>query len=99
MPAPRGGQLAADVRATLADFAARNPGRLVEVRVPPWAAVQVGVAGVSSAHRRGTPPHVVEMDAETWLALVRGTLTWTEAVASARVRASGVHADLAPLFG
>ncbi|WP_232548506.1 sterol carrier family protein [Propioniciclava soli] len=90
---------AAAVRTSLKAFAAAHPGRLVEVRVPPWGAVQVGVPGAASVHRRGTPPNVVETDAATWLALVGGSLTWADAVAAHRVRASGIHADLGPLLG
>ncbi len=77
----------------LAVLSERAPGRSVEVRVPPYAAVQV-VEGIR--HTRGTPPAVVEMDAETWLALATGGLTWAEAEASGRVRASGERADLTP---
>lgn len=69
----------------------KAPGRSVEVRVPPYAAVQV-VPGVR--HTRGTPPAVVECDARTWLALAIGELTWTEAVESGRISASGERADL-----
>ena len=86
-----------DVRALTKHFLAvlgeRAPGRSVEVRVPPYAAVQV-VEGVR--HTRGTPPAVVEMDADTWLALADGVLTWAEAEATGRVRASGERADLTP---
>jgi len=71
----------------------RAPGRSVEVRVPPYAAVQC-VEGVR--HTRGTPPAVVETDAETWIALATGRLTWTEAVAEHRVTASGERTDLTP---
>ena len=60
----------------LAVLAARAPGRSVEVRVPPYAAAQV-VDGVR--HTRGTPPAVVELDADTWIALATGDLTWDEA--------------------
>ncbi len=67
------------------------PGRSVEVRVPPYAAVQV-VPGVR--HTRGTPPAVVETDAETWVALATGDLTWAEAEEQGRLRASGERADL-----
>jgi hypothetical protein len=77
----------------LALLEARAPGKSVEVRVPPYAAVQV-VEGVR--HTRGTPPAVVEMDAETWIALATGTLDWPTAADSARVRASGERADLSP---
>jgi Bacterial SCP ortholog len=69
----------------------RVPGRAVEVRVPPYAAVQC-VAG--PRHTRGTPPNVVEMDAVTWVRLAAGRLAWAQAVAEGRVRASGPRADL-----
>lgn len=71
----------------------KAPGHSVEVRVPPYAAVQV-IPGVK--HTRGTPPAVVETDAATWVALARGELTWAEAEASGKVLASGERADLAP---
>ncbi len=74
-------------------LAERAPGRSVEVRVPPWGAVQA-VAG--PRHTRGTPPAVVEMSPETWVALAVGTLTWADAVAAHRVTASGERADLTP---
>ena len=77
----------------LALLEAIAPGRSVEVRVPPYAAVQV-IEGVR--HTRGTPPAVIETDAATWLALATGELGWTEAVDSGRVRASGERTDLAP---
>ena len=71
----------------------RAPGHSVEVRVPPYAAVQV-IPGVR--HTRGTPPAVIETDAATWIALATGELAWADAEASARVRASGERADLSP---
>ncbi len=77
----------------LALLETRAPGRSVEVRVPPYAAVQV-VPGVR--HTRGTPPAVVELDAETWVALATGALTWPDAEAAGRLRASGERADLSP---
>lgn len=82
------------VRATLRRLELQHPGRLVEVRVPPFAAVQIGRPGVTSVHRRGTPPNVVETDAQTWLLMVVGELTWAEALGQARVSASGAHAQL-----
>lgn len=69
----------------------RAPGRSVEVRVPPYAAVQC-VEGVR--HTRGTPPAVIETDAVTWIALATGSMTWADAVEEARVRASGERTDL-----
>ena len=80
------------VRFTLEELAEVAPGRSVEVRVPPDGAVQ---AVEGPRHTRGTPPNVVEMDPPTWLLLATGSLTWAEAVASGRVRASGERADLA----
>ena len=77
----------------LAVLEARAPGNSVEVRVPPYAAVQV-IPGVR--HTRGTPPAVVETDAETWIALATGDVSWAEAEASGAARASGERADLSP---
>lgn len=77
-------------------LAAARPGRTVEVRIPPYAAVQVG-HGQGPTHTRGTPPSVVETDAMTFLRLATGDLRWTEAVATS-VRISGVHADLSDVF-
>ncbi len=85
----------ADTRALVKHYLAvleeRAPGRSVEVRVPPYAAVQV-VPGVR--HTRGTPPAVVETDAETWLAVATGRTSWADAVESGKVRASGERTDL-----
>jgi putative sterol carrier protein len=80
-----------EVKRSLAALQERAPGRAVEVRVPPYAAVQVIGGGT---HTRGTPRAVVETDGETWIALATGELSWAEAVASGRVRASGERADL-----
>lgn len=81
------------VRWLLEELARRSPGHSVEVRVPPYAAVQA-VAG--PVHRRGTPSAVVEMDATTWLGLATGELTWDDAQSTGRIRASGERADLSP---
>ncbi|MDQ4085285.1 MAG: sterol carrier family protein [Actinomycetota bacterium] len=79
----------------LALLAARHPGRSVEVRVPPLAAVQC-IGG--SRHTRGTPPAVVETDALTWVRLARGEVTWADAVGAGKVSASGERSDLAALL-
>lgn len=79
------------MRWTLQRLADDVPGNSVEVRVPPFAAVQ---AVPGPRHTRGTPPNVVETDATTWLALATGELRWDDAVAQARVSASGSRADL-----
>ena len=89
--ASRDGDTRAVVKHYLALLQQQAPGNSVEVRVPPYAAVQV-IAGVR--HTRGTPPAVVETDAETWLALARGEMGWVEAAEQARVRASGERTDL-----
>lgn len=81
--------LAAAVRATAGALAAELPGRSVEVRIPPFVAVQC-VEG--PRHTRGSPPNVVETDARTWLELATGRLDWDAAVAAGRVRASGTRA-------
>ena len=87
----------ADVRAAVKHFLAvlteRFPGKSVEVRVPPYAAVQC-IEG--ARHTRGTPPAVVEMDAVTWLELARGRVTFARATAAGRLRASGERSDLTP---
>lgn len=83
--------LAGAVRHTLDLLAARAPGRAVEVRVPPYAAVQC-VSG--QRHTRGTPPNVVEADAVTWLLLAAGQLAWPDALAARRLTASGRRCDL-----
>ncbi|MGH8839529.1 MAG: sterol carrier family protein [Jiangellaceae bacterium] len=86
------------VRTLVEALAERAPGRSVEVRVPPYAAVQC-IQG--PRHTRGTPANVVETDPATWLRLAAGRITWDDAMAAARVLASGDRADLKaylPLF-
>lgn len=85
----------AAVKRTLAVLVELAPGRAVEVRIPPYAAVQA-VGGTT--HRRGTPPAVVECDARTWLGLATGTIAWDDAVRDGRVRASGERSDLSALL-
>jgi hypothetical protein len=82
-------------RYLLEELAARAPGRSVEVRVPPYGAVQC-LEG--PRHTRGTPPNVVETDPQTWLRLATGALTWSEAASSGRLHASGERADLSALL-
>jgi hypothetical protein len=88
---PEGPDLRLLTKHFLAVLEQRAPGHSVEVRVPPYAAVQV-VPGVR--HTRGTPPAVVETDATTWIALATGELDWADAVAEARISASGERTDL-----
>ena len=79
------------VRYLLEVLASDFEGHTVEVRVPPWGAVQ---AIEGPRHTRGTPPNVIETDAPTWIALATGSLGWEAAVAAARASASGQRADL-----
>ncbi|MFP7366156.1 sterol carrier family protein [Corynebacterium callunae] len=65
------------------------PGHSVEVRVPPFVAVQC-IDG--PRHTRGTPPNVVETDAHTWLCLATGEITFAEGVESGKISASGTRA-------
>ncbi|BBY81852.1 hypothetical protein MPUL_30100 [Mycolicibacterium pulveris] len=88
-PAPTRGELAEAVRLTARTLAATAPGSSVEVRVPPFVAVQC-VAG--PAHRRGNPPNVVETDPRTWLLLATGMLTVADAVAGGTLKLSGARA-------
>ena len=80
------------VKTTLNALTVKAPGRAIEVRIPPYAAVQ---CGEGPTHTRGTPPNTIEMDAQTWLALASGELSWAQAVDSGAVLASGLRADLA----
>ena len=87
--------VASGVRTSLDWLAAEHPGRAVEVRVPPYLAVQI-LGGTT--HRRGTPPAVVEMSAKTWLELFTQKLTWADAVSRGKVIASGERSDLSELI-
>jgi hypothetical protein len=80
-------------------LAEKAPGHSVEVRVPPFGAVQAVEGG---RHTRGTPRAVVETDPETWIALAEGRLGWDDAISSGKVHASGERTDLSaylPLLG
>lgn len=79
------------VKASLAQLAELYPGKAIEVRIPPYGAVQCGDGPI---HTRGTPSNVIEMDANTWLELVNGSLTWSDAYENGLIQASGVRADL-----
>jgi hypothetical protein len=89
---PRPEALRAATRYLLDLLASTAPGRAVEVRVPPYAAVQA-IGG--PRHTRGTPANVVEMDPVTWVRLAAGLMSWADAVSAGQVQASGVRADLA----
>ncbi len=84
-------ELARAVRLSARLLAEVAPGHSVELRVPPFVAVQC-IEG--PRHTRGTPPNVVETDPATFIRLATGALTWQEAVDQALVSASGSRADL-----
>ncbi|PZF82074.1 hypothetical protein C1I92_18310 [Jiangella anatolica] len=79
------------VRTLLDVLAERAPGRSVEVRVAPYAAVQC-IEG--PRHTRGTPPNTVDLTPPLWLRLAGGRTTWADEVAAGAVLASGQRADL-----
>jgi hypothetical protein len=102
-PVPSRVDLAAAVRLTARTLAAQAPGASVEVRVPPFVAVQC-ISG--PRHTRGTPPNVVETDPRTWLLLATGLLAVPDAGAAGALRLSGSRASeiqtwlpLVPLAG
>jgi uncharacterized protein (TIGR03083 family) len=76
----------------------RHPGRSVEVRVPPYAAVQCAIGDPGPTHTRGTPPNVVETDPLTFLRLATARISWAEAIDDGAVHASGLRADLSPIL-
>jgi len=80
-----------EVKSTLALLTSIAPGRAIEVRIPPYAAIQ---CGEGPTHTRGTPANVIEMNAQTWLALANGSLAWAEAMDNGDIIASGIRADL-----
>ena len=96
---PDGPSLKLVTRELARALAARHPGKSVEVRVPPYVAVQ---CLTGPRHTRGTPPNVVETDPVTWVLLAAGRLGWRDAIRDGRVRASGDRSDLSgvlPLLG
>ena len=88
-------QVLSRVKESLALLAQQYPGKAIEVRIPPYAAVQ---CGDGPTHTRGTPPNVIEMNAETWLKLVTGEINWSDAYREGLISASGVRADLSHLL-
>lgn len=95
-PAPERAAIATAVRLTVRTLALVAPGASVEVRIPPFAAVQC-ISG--PRHTRGTPPNVAETDPRTWLLLATGLLELSDATASGALRLSGSRAgELAGLL-
>jgi hypothetical protein len=71
------------------------PGRSVELRIPPYAAIQCVIGGT---HRRGTPPNVVEMSGQTLIALSKTPDLWDQLCSGGAISASGTNSNLADLF-
>lgn len=79
-------------------LAGQHPGRSIEVRVPPYAAVQCAIGDPGPTHTRGTPPNIVETDPVSFLRLTTGRIGWADAVAAGTVYASGLRANLSPVL-
>lgn len=92
------GALGRCARALAAILAGQHPGRSVEVRIPPYAAVQCAIGDPGPTHTRGTPPNVVETDALTFLRLATGRVLWAEPMAAGQISASGLRADLSSVL-
>ena len=88
-------QITAPVKEILDLVKGISPGKSVELRVPPYSAIQC-VAG--SNHRRGTPPNTVEMSGQTLLRLINEPALWSSLCESGEVRASGLLSDLSNVF-
>ena len=88
-------EIMARVKELLVQISAIAPGHAVELRIPPYSAIQC-IEGPK--HTRGTPPNVVEMSADTFFALSDGSLTWSDATYNGSVMASGERSDLSDLF-
>lgn len=72
-----------------------SPGKSVELRVPPYGAIQC-VAGGN--HRGGTPPNTVEMSGQTLIRLINEPALWSFLCETGEVRASGLLSDLSNVF-
>ena len=88
-------EIMSQVKTILAKISKLAPGHAVELRIPPYSAIQC-IEGPK--HTRGTPPNVVEMSAEVLFEISAGKITWQNAIADGRISASGERSDLSPLF-
>ncbi len=95
-PHPDRAALASAVRLTARTLTVSAPGASVEVRVPPFVAVQC-ISG--PRHTRGTPPNVVETDPRTWLLLAAGLMSFEQALGKGLLMVSGARAaEISPWF-
>jgi hypothetical protein len=88
-------QIAASVKEILDLIKKISPGKSVELRIPPYGAIQC-VKGIN--HKRGTPPNTVEMSAQVLIQLSYDPDSWAESVAAGQIAASGVNTDLSMVF-
>jgi len=88
-------QLKSHIREILKIVQQLSPGNSVELRIPPYAAIQC-VPG--SVHKRGTPPNVVEMSGQTLIELINNPSNWDELCSEGLISASGTKANLEDLF-
>jgi hypothetical protein len=88
-------EIMSQVKDVLAKISKLAPGHAVELRIPPYSAIQC-VEGPK--HTRGTPPNVVEMSAEVLFDIVGGKINWSDAISDGRISASGERSDLSALF-
>ena len=88
-------QITATVKKILDLIKGISPGKSVELRVPPYGAIQC-VSG--NNHRRGTPPNTVEMSGQTLVRLINEPALWSSFCESGEVRASGLLSDLSNVF-
>ena len=88
-------EIMSQVKEVLAKISKLAPGHAVELRIPPYSAIQC-VEGPK--HTRGTPPNVVEMSAEVLFEIVGGKINWPDAISDGRISASGERSDLSALL-
>ena len=72
-----------------------SPGKSVELRIPPYGAIQC-VAGGN--HRRGTPPNTVEMSGQTLIDLMKDPDSWAELCFNGEIQASGTSSNLTEII-
>ena len=88
-------EIMSQVKTILAKISKIAPGHTVELRIPPYSAIQC-VEGPK--HTRGTPPNVVEMSADVLFDISAGKINWQSAISDGRISASGERSDLSALF-
>ena len=88
-------QIAVEVKEILDLIKKISPGKSVELRIPPYGAIQC-VKGIN--HRRGTPPNTVQMSAQVLIQLCNNPDAWAELIAAGQISATGVASDISLVF-